>query len=525
MRSPKAIVGEMWSNFDVSRSTWFGPAWNALRSMFQESFFKKPLFYGTTINYDLARALYRGSSADHTYGSGFVRAVIDLNTEYIGLPSISETADDLFLNECITDYWAPELQQLFRDCMRDSKVIVRYRQPSLLNKLVTEQDRMHGKLEVIPPEEVDLTFDPTDPDLVVRAAITHFIDLDTRSLEEVVQGSAPRRETHEIVEVITASEYTYWDKTSGSELVSWKTINKWGFVPFWVIYNEYAADLGGGQSDIEPILAFITAFHDVLVDVMAAHKYHSIPKAFFSIKDVNQFIKNNWPEVWDETTGRPKVGAKITLSGREVYFFNVDEKGGFIEARSVLGDSKTLLEFLIDCICIASETPRWALLAETRATPETDAIVQPFVKKIQRKRVMFKTAIAHICKMAMVANNKTPDTPRISWPPVRISDLVSKGQAIQQLIMGFDVAGSHEWISDPTVVKILGSLFEEIDDPEEEMAAAKNNVIPAVPAPAPASLTQGSQTGPTNAGTNGGGSSTAKKKVKKALATTAGTKN
>jgi hypothetical protein len=474
MRSPKQLVSEMWANFDVSRSSWFGPSWSALRGLFTESFFKRPLMHGTIINYDLARALYRNNDQQRLYGAGFVRPVIDLSVEYMGIPSVSGTANDAFLNEAIADYWAPQLQEIFRDAMRDSKVIVRYRQPSAQNPLFDETDRTHGKLEVVPPEEADLTFDPSDPDRLLRAAFTHEVEIDERTDDEVVQGTAPRLVKHEIVEVVTPEEYRFYDKTAGTELLTWATRNTWRFVPVWPIYNEYAADLGGGQSDIEPMLPFIEAFHEVLVDTLTAHKYHSIPTAKFKVKQVEAFIKNNWPELWDDTTNKPKPGAKASWGGKEVMFFAPEEDGEFIQAQSVLGDSKTLLEFLIDCIAVAAETPRWALLADTNNTSEQDASVQPFVKKIGKKRIAFQNALVMICKMALAANGKRPETPRISWAPVRLLDLVSKGQAIQQLILGFDVASSHGWLSDRTIVHILSTLFDEVGDPDEEMEAAKD---------------------------------------------------
>lgn len=517
MRSPKRWVSEMWANFDVSRLSWFGPSWNALRGMFTESFFKKPVMEGSVVNYDLARSMYRNQAESFKFGGGFVRPIIDLTVEYMGIPSVSGTEADAFLNECITDYWAPQLQEMLRDAMRDSKVLVRYRQPNLLNPLMAEADRMHGRIDVIPPEEIDLTFDPTDCDLVIRAAITHFYELDERTQEEVVQGIAPRRVTHEIVEVITQTAYTYYDKTAGTVLESWATPNTWGFVPIWPVFNEYAADLGGGQSDIEPVLTFIEAFHDVMEQTLAAHKYHSTPKAKFKVKDMKQFIKNNWPDVLDEQ-GNVKQGAKINWSGKEIMFFQGDEDAEFLEARDVLGNSKTLLQFIIDCICISSETPRWAILAEETPTSQTDASVQPFVKKISRKRVQFQHAFQMICRMALVATGKTPAQARIAWPLVRLDDLAAKGQAIQQLILGFDVATQHQWLSDRTVVHILSTLFDEVSDPDAEMKAAKDNLVVEA-APAPPSDTSGLQVPQPSNG------KTSPATAKKALATTAASRS
>lgn len=510
MRNPIRLVGEMWANFDVSRSSWFGPNISVLRGMFSDAFFKRPLMDGTVVNYDLARALYRNDTNDWQYGAGFVRPIINLSTEYIGTPSVSGTSDDAFLNECITDHWKPQLQEMIRDCQRDSKVIVRYRQPNLLNPLVTERDRVRGKIEVFPPESVEVHYMPDDPDMIERAVFTHFIKIDQRSEDEIRAGTAPRDEEHELLEIITPAKYVWFDKTAGHELESWAFANSWKFVPVWEVFNDYSSDLGGGQSDIEPILPFIQAFHEVFSDTLAAHKYHSIPKVKFNVKNVENFMKNNWPSLFDETTGKLKAGAKVEWRGKEIMFFEPEEDGDFIEARSVLGDSKTLLQFLLDCICIAAETPRWAIMSSEKAVPETDASVQPFVKKIDRKRITFQNAIVMICKMCLAANKKVPTTPRVSWAEVDLADLATKGQAIQQLIMGFDVATAHEWIADETVTRILATLFDEIGDPDAEREKAKSNVVPETPAPAPQSDTQA-------ASSNG---KVKKSTAKKALATT-----
>jgi hypothetical protein len=108
---------------------------------------------------------------------------------------------------------------------------------------------------------------------------------------------------------------------------------------------------------------------------------------------------------------------------------------------------------------------------------------------------------------------------RITWPVIRTDELVSKGQAIQQLIMGFDVATQHRWLADETVIGILASLFPEIQSPQMEQADAAGNFEPAVPAQAPASDTQAL---PPGKPTNGSGSKSA---AKKALATTAASRS
>jgi hypothetical protein len=514
----RQVIGEFVGSLDVSRGVWYSNSMSALRTFFQRPYFKRPSMDHTVVDYDLARSLYRNDNPDYNLGAGFVKPIINLAVEYIGLPGVSsDDADtDKFLGECL-QRWQVKIQEALRITIRDSKCFLRYYQPSLTNKLMTEDDRRFGMLKVLLAEEVDLTFNPTDPDLVDRGVITHWIEMDERTTEEVVQGTAPRMKVHEVLEIIEPDEYRFFDKTEARELVTWRTRNTWGFVPIWPGYNEYAEDLSGGMSDIEPVLPFIQAFHEVFTDVLAAHKYHSIPKVKFNIKSVERFLKNNWPSLFDENTGQLKDGASVDWQGREIMFFEADEDAGFIEARSVLGDSKTLLAFLIDCICIAAETPRWALLAEEKPINEQDASAMPFQKKIARKRVEARDWLVMLCKMALVANGKTPRTVTITWPTIRILDLVNKGQAIQQIVLALDVAVTHEWISDKTAIKILGSLFDEVSAPDVEKAEAKNNLVitppvaPTTPAP-PASAKS----------TNGSGS---KSSAKKALATTSASRS
>ena len=524
MRSPVTWIRETtWSGWtgwaDVSRLTIYGPVMSALRSFFTGNFFSRPRMDNTVVTYDLARSLYRNDNPRYNLGGGFIRPIIDLSVEYMGIPTVScEDPDiDAWINECITDYWAPQLQQAFRDSIRDSKIIVRFRQPQIDNPLFTEEDREHGKLELIPPEECEIVFDPADPDRIERAIITHWVKIDIRTDEQILMNTMPMFEEHQIIEIIDEQSYQFYDKTAGAELPAWNTPNFRGFVPVWPMWNEYASDLGGGQSDIEPVLPFIDAFHQVLEQTLAAHKYHSTPKVKFKLNDVQPFIKNNWPEVLDEN-GRVKPGAQIDWSGRQVFFFQADEDGGFIEAKSVLGDSKTLLEFLIECIAIASETPKWALLSTGSAMPDTDATMQPFEKKITRKRTQFSEPLQMMFKIALASNSKKPYTVRVTWPEVRLANLVSKGQAIQQIILALDVAAQHEWVADSTAIKILGSLFDEISAPEVEKALAADNVVPEAPAPAPASATQALPPG----SSNGKGSKSA---AKAALTTTTPSKS
>lgn len=492
----------------------------------------RPVYDDTTVDYNFARQLYRNDGSDTNLGAGFCRPIIDLSVEYIDLPRVTSDSDerDTFLNECIHDFWAMSLQEMLRNSIRDSKVVVRFRQPDLANKLVTDRDRLHGKIECLAPEACQFYYNPSDPDMVDKVVITHWIEVPDPEFEQNLLDPAqsanaqraPQMREHQVIEVVTPGRIRFFDLTENVELVSWGGPNRYGFVNLAEVYNEYDVTLGGGQSDLEPLVPFIRAFHDVLLQTLQAHKYHSTPKLKFKIKDVSTFLKNNFPDVLDEN-GKIVPGASIKWSGREVLFVQQEEDIGFIEARSVLGDSKTLLEFLIECICIAAEVPKWAIMKIETAN-DKNAEARPFEKKIERKRKNFAPAVQLICKMALAATGQTPETVRLTWPTIRIDELVSKGQAIQQIIMGMDVASQHHWVSDETVIAILASLFPEIHSPQVEKADAAKNYEPPVPAQAPASDTQALPPGNKN-GTKSQNGTGSKSAAQRALATTSASRS
>lgn len=498
------------------------PSWGALRSSMRlgGTFYpERPFYDKTELDYNTLRQLYRNDGDTTKYGAGFAKPIIDRCTEFIALPNVASENDasDNFINECIHDFWGAQLQEMFRNAMRDSKTIVRIIQPRIDNPLMTESDRNHLKIKLYNPEAVTILRSPDNDEWIEKCIIKQWIEFDASDTPlnpaEDGAGSMPKVKEHEIWEVITPNDYTYWDNTDKRWLTTWKSSNIYKFVPVVEVWNEYDSTLSGGQSDLESAYPFMQAFHEVMLQSLKAHKYHSTPKIRFKVSNVMNFLRNNWPDVIGED-GRVKSGATIPWQGTEIIFTDLQEDMEFIEAQSVLGDSKTLLEFLIDCIAVASQTPEWAFMrVDGAASGQMTAQTIPFEKRIHRKRKMFGEYIQQLTKMALVINGDRPITPTIIWPTIHIEDLVSKGQAIQQLIMGFDVAVAHQWISDASIVKILASMFTEMKSPEEEMALAANNVIPEVPAPAPASDTQALPPGG-----NGNGSKS-KEVVKRALAT------
>ena len=171
-----AKVGEQVGDF--SRSL-FSPLWsnNGLRTFgryFTFSFWSERRQTRSVVNYDLTRRIYR-NDGDNCLGTGFAKPIVDLQVGFIGIPianTENEETND-FLNECITDHWANEIQEMMRDVLRDSKTIVRIRRPDILDPLMTLDEAEHCALEIVPPELVEIERNTRNKNVIERAVIRH----------------------------------------------------------------------------------------------------------------------------------------------------------------------------------------------------------------------------------------------------------------------------------------------------------------------------------------------------------------
>jgi len=458
---------------DLTRSWFPTRIGGAIRSwvprVFTFSFWSERRQTSTTVNYTVTRQLYR-NEGEHCLGSGFAKPIIDTQVSFIGIPIVStenESTND-FLNECLSNHWVDEIQQMLRDSIRDSKTVVRVNRPDILDPLMTLDEAEHCTLEVIPPELVDIERNMRNKNVIERAVIRHTVTF-VKDEGNPATGQDPTVEEHDVLEIITPEQYRFYDQTDDKWLDNMGSSNRWKFVPLLEIYHEWDSALQSGQSDYETVLPFMQAFHDVLKQGLTAHRYHSTPKVIMNLQDVAPFIKNNFPEAVDEN-GQILPHAEISWRGREILFLQQGDEMQFLEANSVLGDTTTLLEFLIDCICIASQTPEWAFMRVSSGTANSDRNAQtvPFLKKIERKRKNFQKPIQNLLKMAMVMSDLIPVRAKLSWEMSRVDDLVVFTQAFQQLVMGLEVAVDRGEISEETYMKMLREFLPAMKSIEQE---------------------------------------------------------
>lgn len=443
-----------------------------------------PLAHGTEVNAAVTRSLYRNDN-EAGLGAAFAKPIVDISVNFMGLPTAASDNNDLnsFMNECLSDYWGSTLQEAFRDAIRDSKTIVRISKPDIFDPLMTMDEASHCKLEVLAPERVDIERNAANKNIMERALVRHRMVFITDD-GDPAQGIDPTVDEHDVIEIIDRDRFRFFDQTTNQWLDDLARPNAYGFVNLLEIFHEWDSQLQSGQSDLETVIPFIQAFHDVLAQGLQAHKYHSTPKVKMKLADVGAFIKANFPSAWDDMTNTIKSEAEISWRGREIIFMQAEDDMGFVEAQSVLGDTKQLAEFLIDCICIASQTPEWAFMRVDAGSANSDRNAQtvPLLKKIEKKRLMFATPVQELLKMMQVINGLIPYRPSISWEVVRVDDAVVEMQALQQLTMALQVARDSGQISDETYKRMIQPYLPAMKSPSREATDAEKNVQPTIPA-------------------------------------------
>lgn len=78
-----------------------------------------------------------------------------------------------------------------------------------------------------------------------------------------------------------------------------------------------------------------------------------------------------------------------------------------------------------------------------------------------------------------------PVRPAISWEVTQPQDRVVDTTALQQLIMGLEVAAQRGIISDTTYREAIRVFLPQMKNPTEEADDAKDNVQPALPQAGP----------------------------------------
>jgi hypothetical protein len=136
----RSMLPWSWVGISGIRGMWSGPRiglrfWPTAR----------PMNEGSQINYDYCRQLY-SSNGEMALGSGFAKPIVDLQVAFMGIPRVQtdNESETQFLNECIQKYWVDEIQQMFRDAIRDSaSASFALQKPDILDPLMTIDEAEH----------------------------------------------------------------------------------------------------------------------------------------------------------------------------------------------------------------------------------------------------------------------------------------------------------------------------------------------------------------------------------------------
>jgi hypothetical protein len=474
----KQVIGEI--STEWAKRGWLGGIRTGYRNFRRTFWPTAPSYAGFKISYDKTRALYRSDDKNANLGSGIVRRIVNSRVDFIELPypATGDEVFDEFLEKCIHTYWAAELQKMIRDSTRDAETVVRIRRHELQNPLISAEEWEACFLEIVPPEKVSIYYKQGGTSGEIEVAyVRHEIEEKIENLEQNGRAvTLPQVRQKVIIEEITPDAFRYFDQTEGRWRNDLEQPNTWGFIPLVEVKNEEESYLEGGQSDLESCLPFIFAFHDVMAASLTAHKAHSIPKAKFKINDLMGFIANNWPESFERDENgniKPETfNGKIEWKGTEILFMQSEEDADFLQAESVLGDSKVLMDFLIDCIAMSSETPRFILM--NTKVDDTDEI-EPFAKLISRKRRFYQPFVQQMCKMVLAINFMEPVLVPLAWDDVTADEALVKASALQQRVMADEVLATREVISDRTMRADLKKHIPHMQRNQLEKAEAKNN--------------------------------------------------
>lgn len=482
---------------------------NALK----QGFFRSPTtpaLYNTTIDTDAARALYYNTDPTIALGGIFARPIIDTGADFIGVPHMSvqdENLDEL-LRTCVQKYWKDSLWEIYRNSMRDTMTWVRVRRP-FPHPLVSNLDEDKVYLEIVDKDRVTAYNNPQTGYLDrVEISTMLYMEDEPYNYVNAAQGLEPSGREHEIIEIITNNLYLFYDRTDQRYLDYLEVQNDWSFIPMVPFYNDYDSALGGGSSDLENVLPFLQAFHTLLSQLSVSFGYHAAPKVKFKLNDIMTFLTNNFPE----SISDGKFNGRVSWQGNEIFFLESDEDVAFIEATgNNERESVTLLEFILDCICIASETPEWALVRpQTEGLPENAQTLR-FEQRVWRKRNNWTNAFQMLAKMALKVYGAEPITPEISWDEISTSDIAAKANAMNSTVSSAEVASRAQVISRTTYRDLVRQYFPTMKTHDQEQAQIENELR--ADAKLQAELYPADATNPGRAGKNGNPDPATKKRL------------
>jgi hypothetical protein len=328
----------------------------------------------TRVDYELARQLYHNTHDDYKLGAGFAKPIINTLAGFMGVPRFR--CEDEEAQEVLDEHvkrWVSRMQRAHQLELRDGDCFVMLANLENDNPLYPDEKNRIDFI-VIPPEQIaDIEVDP-----ITRKPKAYTIKARAKWDGGQREYTITQRVMADKIAVIVEGD-------APEELVSEIRPNPWGFIPIIHFKNEPEETELYGTSELEPIEPYLKAYHDVMLHAMQGSKMHSTPRLKLKLRDVQSFLKNNFPEALKAVQRGEQ--ANIDLKGHELLIFTDEEDASFIEARSTIGDAEALLKLLFYCIVDVSEVPEFAFGVHTPSSHASVKEQMPLlIRRVARKR-------------------------------------------------------------------------------------------------------------------------------------------
>lgn len=414
------------------------------------------------VDYGLARQLYYNTADNYKLGAAFAKPIINTAVGFMGVPCFKSV--DLAAQEVLDTYfpqWTSRMQRTHRNAMRDGDCFVMLSRLEEDAKVLYPERTTRLEYTILPPQQVSIDVDPVtfQPNkYIIRGQFTWTSPItgETRSYVGMT--------------VITKDTFSYkYEGDVPEGLSNEERPNPWGFIPIVHFKNEPEDDELYGHSDLEPVEPFLKAYHDVMLHAMQGSKMHSTPRLKLKLKDVAQFLANNFGLDIEKIKQGEK--ASISLEGHELLLFTEDEDAEFIEVRAATGSAEILLKFLFYCIIDVSETPEFAFGTHTPSSHASVKEQMPvLVRRVARKREQFTEQWQLLARMvlAMTAQAEgkkyTTYETTILWDEVDPRDEKDVAEVLERVVNALNTAVQGGLISLDAAVQFLAQYVETMND-------------------------------------------------------------
>lgn len=398
-------------------------------------------FDTSRVNYDRARRLYRNTLPQYKLGAHFARPIINFTAGFMGVPTFTHQGDNEAADAALADFdrkFVTKFLTVNRNMLRDGDVYVRL-------EFIKNRFGIGSQFDVtlLHPEWCEPVHNPVTGEWD-SFIITHPVYPQDNRLSTSQPRDRNVQMSYAITETITPETITFLADEKAPQDIRDRfngvpTENPWKFIPVVAFLNEPETGQVYGASDLEPLEPLFRTYHDTMLVGAQGIKLFAKPKVKFNLKSVQRFLGDNFPD-W-------KPGQAVNFQGRELFLLEEGEDASYITADPGTAGVGTLLEFIFYCIVQSSQVPEFVLGAgvqSSRASVETQ--LGPFVKTIERKRMMAQDPYAELHQMFLAAALKTPslkigtlETLEVipNWPEITPTDEQAVANTIGALVTAF----------------------------------------------------------------------------------------